>query len=440
MQSRIIAVAALALACVAAHAQIHQSLTVEEAVAIGTTNSKVLRQSESRVLSADARASEVAASALPSLKFGGSYTRLSQVPPFAFDNPFPTGPSKIVLAPTVLDNYNLKLTLQHPLFVGFKLDAAKDAADANSEATAQDFVRDRADLVVNITTAYWNLFRTREFKKLADENVDQIASHVSDVKNLMDQGLATRNDQLATEVQLSDAQLRQIDAANNARLALIALDNTLGIPLSTDIDIATDITHTPRRFAPLDSLIQRAIDARPELKGMRSRVKAGEAGVTSAHAGWWPQIYLTGNYYYARPNQRIQPTVDAFKDTWDLGVGVSLDIWNWGTTVHQTDQAQAQLAQTRDAFDQMRDGVTLDVTGAYLTLQQAGERISVARTGLSRAEENYRVTGRRFREGLVTNSEMLDAQFAQNQAKTTYTQSLVDFELAQARLARAIGE
>jgi outer membrane protein TolC len=173
---------------------------------------------------------------------------------------------------------------------------------------------------------------------------------------------------------------------------------------------------------------------------MDARVKAGEAGVTAARAGWWPQIYLSGNYYYANPNQRFQPAQIAWQNTWDVGVNVSLDIWNWGTTVHQTDQAQAQLAQTKEAFGQTQDGVTLDITQAYLTLKQARERVAVAKQAVARAEENHRVTTQRYKEGLVLNSEMIDALYSLTAAKTTYTQSLVDLELAQARLAKAVGE
>ena len=57
-----------------------------------------------------------------------------------------------------------------------------------------------------------------------------------------------------------------------------------------------------------------------------------------------------------------------------------------------------------------------------------------------RAEENHRVTTQRYKEGLVLNSEMIDALYSLTAAKTTYTQSLVDLELAQARLAKAVGE
>lgn len=172
---------------------------------------------------------------------------------------------------------------------------------------------------------------------------------------------------------------------------------------------------------------------------MQFRKAAGEAGVTFARSGWFPQIYLTGNYYYARPNPRIVPTLDRFKDTWDIGVTASFDIWNWGSTIHQTEQAQAQLAQVQDALEQLEDAITLEVTQHFLELKKAKERIAVSEKAVSQAEENYRVTNEKFKLGLASNSDLLDAEVALLQAKTNYTQSLVDYELAQARLQKSLG-
>jgi len=256
----------------------------------------------------------------------------------------------------------------------------------------------------------------------------------------MEQGMATTNDVLKVQVQLSDAQLRQIEMNNNVRLAMIGLNNVIGISLQTQITLTSDIRHdAPRSFAELDPLIVQALEKRPELNAMAFRVKVAESGVTAAKSGWWPQVFLAANYNYNRPNQRIQPTQDLFKDTWDVTLGVSLDIWNWGKTLHQTDQAAAQYEEAKDGLAQMKDGVTLEVTQAFLILDQSKERTGVAEQGVKQAEENYRVTNHRFKEGLAQTSDLLDAEVALLQAKTNYTQALVDYELAEARLTRAIG-
>jgi outer membrane protein TolC len=88
----------------------------------------------------------------------------------------------------------------------------------------------------------------------------------------------------------------------------------------------------------------------------------------------------------------------------------------------------------------MQDGITLEITQNFLNLNQAKERTAVAKQGVKQAEENHRVTNNRFKEGLAQNSDLLDAEVALLQARTNYTQAVVDFELAEARLQKAIGE
>jgi outer membrane protein len=432
-------------------AQQKMSLTIDQAVQIGMENSKALRTSQFKVQAADAKASEVNTLGLPSLKFNGTFTRLSPVP--ALTLPFPAyginDPlTNIVqfqtinypLTSDIVNNYGLKATLQQPLFTGGKISGAIDAAEYAAKATQEDHKKDQADVLYNIKAAYWNLYRAIDFKKFVDENVDQIKSHTVDAENLYKQGLLNTNDVMKVRVQLSDALVRQIDAKNNVQLAMYMLNNTLGLPIQTEIELASTINITDRDWATADQLLKTAFEKRPEILGMNARVKAGEAGLTSARGGWWPQIFLVGNYNYNRPNQRYFPSTDEFKYSWDVSVAVSFDLWNWNQTGHQTTQAQAQLAQAQEGLSMTKDGITLEVTQSYLNIQKAKERKIVSEQGVAQAEENYRTMDGKYKQGLVANSELLDAEVALLQAKLNLTQSLVDYELAIAQLSMAIGE
>ncbi len=431
------------------------SLTIEQAIQTGLQNSKALRTSQFKVEAADAKASETNTLGLPSLKLNGTYTRISPVPALVF--PFPVGAELISttlndahsisfvtenypLTSNIVNTYGLRATLQQPLFTGGKISGAIDAASYTAEATKEDLKKDQADVLYNIKASYWNLYRAIEFKKFVDENVDQIKSHAVDAENLFKQGLLTTNDVMKVRVQLSDALVRQIDAKNDVQLSMYVLNNTIGLPLQTEIELASTIRIVDREWASADSLVKSAFEKRPEVLGMNARVKAGEAGLTSARGGWWPQIYLVGNYDYDRPNQRYFPETDEFQDSWNVSISVSFDLWNWNQTGHQTTQAQAQLAQAEEGLSMTKDGITLEVTQSYLDIKKAKERKNVSEQGVAQAEENYRTMDGKYKQGLAANSELLDAEVALLQAKLNLTQSLVDYELAIAQLSRAIGE
>lgn len=417
-------------------AQEKLKLTVEQAIETGIKNSKTLHASSMKVVSAQARIKEVDAARLPSVKLSATYRRLSEVDPFSITTPFGT----FDISPSILNNYATTLSVMQPLFTGFRLAGSADLAEQSANATSEEYNKDKGDLIFNIKNAYWNLFKATQMKKVTDDNVDQIKAHVNDAKNLMKAGMITQNDVLKLEVQLSEAMYRQVDATNGVKLSMVALNNVMSIPLNTEIEIASETELSQKSFGDLSSLIESASERRPELKAADYRVKASEAGVKIAESSWYPQISLYGNYYYSRPNQRIMPTKDRFDGTWDAGVNLSLNVWDWLTTAHQTEQAEATLTQSIDLMGTIKDNITLEVTQNYLSVNQAKQKIEIAKLSVEQAEENMRVTSDKFKQGLALSSDAIDAEVALLVAKTNYTNSIVDYELAKARLEKSIGQ
>ncbi len=424
-----------------------KSLTLEEAISIGLENSHALHASLMKSQYADARSSEVNAGLYPSLKAQLGYQSLSNIPPAtvilprnAFGPGFPPQPVNVALSEVILHNYTARATLQQPLFTGWKLQSAADNAEYSANAAHNDLEKDKQQLLYDIKSAYWSVYRAAEMKRLADENVSQMIQHVGDIENMFKQGMSTTNDVLKTKVQLASSRLLQSDAENNVKIAVISFNSTIGLPLGTDVLIASTLTPKTKTFPEVEQLLATAYKQRADVQGMEWRMKAAETGIAAARSGWMPQLFLTGNYYYSRPNPRIFPAQDVFKDSWDIGVNLQFDIWNNLTTVHQTSEAQAQYEQTKDSYALLKDGVTLDVTQSYLSFEQAKKKIDLAQLSVDQAAENLRVTKEKFKAELTTNSELLDAEVALLQAKLQLVQSLVDHELAEARLEKAIGE
>lgn len=429
-------------------AQQHQQLTLEDAIRIGKENSRVLRISELKVDAASAKTSEARAAMLPSLKFEGSYKRLSNIEPFALQFP-PLITTPIEISPNIPNTYSLKVGLQQPLFTGFKLRSNAQAAEHLAEASEMDRKGSESDLVLNIVNVYWMLYQAIETKQFVDDNVSRLTSYQSDTQNLMKAGLATRNDLLKIQVQLSNARLSQIDAANDVEVATMSLNNTLGQSLDTPIDLVSvpDITMEQQggsgeasSSTPTPILVDLAMKNRPDLLGMNHRVEATRSSVTAAQGNWWPQIGFIANYFYSRPNQRFLPMKDEFKGTWEVGVVMQFDIWNWGTTAHQTEQVSSQLHQNEYLLSQMKDNAALEVRRYQLGVERAAKRIDVARESIEQAEENSRSTNEKYKNGLATSTDLLDASLAVLQARTSYTGALVERQIALARLNKAVGQ
>jgi len=434
----------LAVATIAS-AQEKPLLTLDDALRIGRQNSRILLLAAARVDAAEGKAGAASSALLPSLKFEGSYRRLSDVPSFSIQ--LPVLPKPFVIFPTILDNFALRLSLQHPLFTGFKLSSNARAAEGLAQASVLDKLNDRDDLDLSITTAYWTLYQTIETKRVTDENVTRLLTYLRDSENMMKAGLATKNDVLKIQVQLNNARLQQIDAANDVQVAVMNLNNVMGRPVELDVQPASvpgqgseaDTILAGLAPEPAAELTEQALRLRHDVQAMETRVEAAQASVKGAQGNLWPQLFLSANYYYSQPNARYQPPQSVWKDSWDVGVTLQFDLWNWGLTSYETDQAKATLAQNQTVLEQLKENVTLEIRRQTMSLQRSREKVQVAQLGVDQAEENLRTASDKYKNGVATSTDLLDANVSLLQARTSRTGALVEHELAVARLKRALG-
>jgi outer membrane protein TolC len=210
------------------------------------------------------------------------------------------------------------------------------------------------------------------------------------------------------------------------------------VPLDTPkINQETDVSMLQEDLTLLQA---RARDDRPELKSLQLRSEMNQAGITAARGGWYPQIYLAANYDYAKPNPRVVPPKNRWDKSWDVGVVAQWNIWDWFATHHQTVQAEAALRQTEAGMTQLNDAIALEVAQQYFNAQTAKEKVDVTFGGKEQAQESYRMTSEKFKNGMAFNTDLLDAEVALLQAKLTHTQAVVDCTIALARLKKAVGE
>lgn len=412
-------------------------LTIDEAIRLGIDNSKSLKVALAKVAGAQAKFDETRAARLLAVKLQAGYQRLSEIDPFDVQLPF--SPNPIQISPVVLNNYSTRLSFTQPIFTGWKLSKLVDAASFIEQASYFDAEKEKVELVYNIKQAYWGLFKLIEVKRVIDENIEQIRAHLSDVQNMMSQGMATKSDLLKVQVQLSSTELSQIDSDNSVRLAMMGLNSFLALPLDTEIITTSKIETGEHRWDSLAVYVEQAHANRDDIKAAEMRIHATDASVFAARGGRFPQIHLYGNYVYARPNPRILPARDEFVDTWDVGVTLSFDVWNWGMTTYQSQQAEAALSQTRYIFEALKDVVTLDVHQSYFSLIQMKGKVNVAEKGMELAEENFRIAKNKFAFDIATNTDLLDAEVTLLQAQLNHTIAVVDYELAHAKLLQAIG-
>ena len=413
------------------------SYTLEESLRLGLKNSKETVIASSKHKSSLAAIDEVGSQMLPNLSFGAGYTRLSDIP--AFEVSIPISPVPIKIQDPVLNAYTLKLSVEQPLFTGFRLSSLKSAAELNSKATKVEYDKSINDKALAVYKAFWNYYKAEQVEKLVEENLSSLQNHLKDTEQFVSAGLATENDLLKLKVQIAKVNLKLIDARNGIDLARSAYNKELGLPLDSGTDIIAEEPALKTSEAEFKNLTDEAMSNRSELQSIDYRINAGKETVDAANAGWYPQVFAFGNFYYNRPNQRIMPIEDKFADSWDVGVGLQWSLWDWGNTSAKAVQAEQKVVQAENSKALLREGIQLEVYKNYLTLKSSLDKVSVNKLAVESAQENYRITKSKYNQQLATSTDLIDAEVELLNAKTNLTTSLVDQEIAKVELNKSVG-
>lgn len=414
-----------------------RQLTLEESLRIGLANSKEIKISQSKVIGANAKITEATSYMLPTISVGASYFKLSDIP--AFEVSIPGAPALVRIQDPILNSYALKLSLQQPLFTGFRLSSLRSAAKMNYKAVEAEHSNEINTEAFKIQEAFWNYTKAKQVSELIDQNTAVLIKHVEDTKLFLENGLVTKNDMLKLEVELSNVKLKQIDAHNMVNISRAAFNKTIGLPLNSPTDIITKDISVKILEDDFNSLLPEAFANRDELKSLSYRVNAGNDGVRAANAGWFPSVYLTGNFYYSRPNQRIMPAEDKFNDTWDVGVSLQWNICNWGKTSSQVEQAEQLVIQSETMLDKIKEAVQLEVYKNYLQLSSEIQKVELNKLTVEQARENYRITKDKYNAQLATSTDLIDAETSLLNAETNLTNALIDYKIAVVKLDKSIG-
>lgn len=417
-------------------------MTLHECVKIALTHNPGLKIVEAEATIAREDQRQAGAAMLPSLDFSGSYRRQSTVPELRIDpielpfggsfTPFPGGGMQL----GVYDNYDFRLTVSQPLFAGFRLRNRKSAAEAFTESKTLDVSRNRSDLIFKVESAYAAVLKAQKFCAIAQSAKDQVAAHLHDGQVIVEQGLARKDELLKVQVKLSEAELGLVRAENAIQLARAALENLLGQNLPTATELAVSSGSTTE-IVDIESSLQKALAQRPEFKGLASATRATQTGKKIVQGAWLPSLGAFATFGYGKPG--LDFINKDWMDYWLVGVGAEWNLWNWGKTGSQVQQAELRIQAIHETGRQLRDAIVLDVTQACLQADEAQKRCAVAAEMEKQAQESFRVTERQYQQGQVSHTDFFDAQSEWTRAQLHKAEAEVEATLAQANWRRAVG-
>jgi outer membrane protein TolC len=249
-------------------------------------------------------------------------------------------------------------------------------------------------------------------------------------------GLATIADVLQARTALSQEQLNLETTQGNLQAARGGLASALGLPANLPFDLEPRGDSIPVRAVALsvDSVINAALENRPDLAAARAEAAAAAAQIRVARSALFPSLTLGSN----AARTFSQPTLFA-GPSYGVSLGLSIPIFNGFSRQYQLAATRAQADAFAALADQTRQQVVTQVFVSYYQLQTAGQRVATSDDLLSSALESVKVAAGRYREGVGSIIDLLTAQTALANARAQQVQSRWQWYTSLAQLARDAG-
>lgn len=120
-------------------------------------------------------------------------------------------------------------------------------------------------------------------------------------------------------------------------------------------------------------------------------------------------------------------------------VGLKVNLFDGFASSAGQEKAIASRSRVQQQLRMAEQQARLEIATARNDLQLADQQIAVTREAIRQGEENLRINKDRYQERVGTASDVLDAQSLLTQVKTEHYRALYDFQVARARLNKALG-
>jgi outer membrane protein TolC len=421
-----------------------QNYSLREAVDYTIKNHISIKNAQLDILNADARVKEIKGIGLPQVNGNFNYTNNVVIPRFfipakTFDPN--AGEGDVVAAEFgVANSGQAGVGLSQLLFDGSYTLGLK-AADVYKELSKKALVQTKQQSAENVTKAYYGILVNEERMKLLSLNIGRLDSLLRDTKALNAQGFVEKIDVQRLEVQRNNLKTETKNVERLQELSYHLLKFQMGKRISETITLTDKLADINiSEFTPENELDLK-YGNRIEYSILQTQNRLAELDLKNQKAAVLPRVILSGNYGFSagRPKFFDLVTKEWFSSA-SVGFTVQVPIFDGFQRKYKVEQSRNNLQKVKQSFELLENSIDLQVKQGQITLKNAYETLQDQKANMELAKEIVRVTKIKYKQGVGSNLEVINAEISYKEAQTNYFTTFYNALIAKVDLDKALGK
>ncbi|HEX7233033.1 MAG TPA: TolC family protein [Candidatus Binatia bacterium] len=404
-------------------------LTIEDAVRIGLENHPRIKAASERVGSQQAVVGQQMSAYYPTIVMQNSYRTSQSSTNGGNDH--------------AADAFSSQAAFNMTLYNFGKREGNVQASRDTLEATKQDYQTNNQDIILAIKQAYYVYLGAQALVNVRKETVRSRELLVQQARGFYEVGTRARIDVARAESNLYTAQADLIAAENAVKVAWVTLRNAMGSPRLPEQPVAEDSPEVQFSMN-LAGARDIAYDTRTELKSFDAQRRAADQLIAVARRGHLPDIIFDASYGRRHVSDQTVggQNLNTFplQPTWAVQLSLIIPIFDGFRTTNRVEETLHNYYTVRALEEDRRQQIALEVEQSYLRVVESQERINATESAAKAAKENLDLARGRYEVGVGSIIEVTDAETIYTDAQTTYIRTIYDYKIADAQLARAMGD
>jgi outer membrane protein TolC len=339
------------------------------------------------------------------------------------------------------NNWTLGLDVQQTVFAGGRVSAQTRMASAGRRIAETSLTSARAQLVLDVTEAYYDAALADKLVAIAVSTLEQAETTLRHTQLARQVGNQPEFELLRATVARDNQRPIVIQRRADRDIALMRLKQMLNLSLDGPLVLTTPLDDTTASLpARLTSAVPSVRDSvspseRAPVRQAADAVEASTNALRVARSQRLPQITVNTQYRrFAYPRGGV-PEWSDFRPDWTVGVGLQVPLFTGGRIRGDVRIAQADLEEARYRLTQARELSELDTHAALARLEAAAASFAASAGTAQQAARAYQIAEIRYREGISTQVELSDSRILLEQATANRALAARDLAVARARVA-----
>ena len=316
-----------------------------------------------------------------------------------------------------------------PVFSGIRI--AEYYANLQNENVSAVETKIKTD----VKKAFNNVLFLNEVVNLNKLSLQNAEENFAVVELKYKNGVQTEFDFLRAKVKVENIKPELSKSENNLIISKKLLKNTIGLKQSEEVDVIGNLSYDSNEvFGNTDVVLKKISEENVSVRQLNISKLINKELITIDNANFLPKLFVFGQWQIdANENDGRSIFKYRYYNVLNAGIGLSWNL-NFFRNTFKKRQSEIELKKTEETISDLKQKLRISGQNTLLKLDDAKKRIIAQYETVKLAERGYELANLSFKNGVLNQIDVLDAEFTLNQTKLAYLQAIYDYQNSKAEL------